>query len=142
MKQKEVNAHMMAAYVYAELSSCERRQVGCVLVKDDSIIAIGYNGTPSGDCNCCEDADGITKDSVIHAEDNALRKLTRRYETSVGCTVFITTAPCIKCAEKLTSAQVSAVYFNEPYNNLSGVKYLKDHNVSVYQTRITPPVYS
>lgn len=136
LKQKEINAHMTAAYAYADLSYCDRRQVGCVLVKDGSIIAIGYNGTPVGAENVCEGCDGTTKPSVVHAEDNALRKLIRRAESSIGCYVFITTAPCIQCAEKLIAAGVAGVYYDTVYHNDKGIKYLQDRGYSVTKTNI------
>jgi dCMP deaminase len=136
MKEKEITAHMKAAYVYAELSYCKRRQVGCVLVKDGSIIAIGYNGTPPGEDNDCEDCNGMTKSSVTHAEDNALRKLIRRNESSIGCSVFTTTAPCESCAEKLISAGVAHIYFAEYYKNKKGIQYLLDREFLVTQVNI------
>jgi len=137
LKPKEIKAHMTAAYAYAELSYCDRRQVGCVMVKDGSIVAIGYNGTPPGDENVCEGCDGKTKSSVVHAEENALRKLTRRAESSIGCHVFVTTAPCIHCAEKLIAAGVASVYFDQVYNNDDGIRYLQDRGYRVTQTDLT-----
>ena len=111
MKDKHARAHMKAAFVYAELSYCKRKQVGCLIVKDNNIISHGYNGTPSGEENCCEDEQGHSKPNVIHAEDNALRKLVRSHESSIDATVFVTAAPCKRCAEKLTDARVSKVYY-------------------------------
>lgn len=136
LKPAEIDAHMTAAYAYADLSYCTRRQVGCVLVKDGSIIAIGYNGTPSGEENVCEDCNGATKQTVVHAEDNALRKLIRRSESSIGCHVFVTTAPCVHCAEKLVSAGVSSVYYDTVYKNDAGVRYLRDRGCPVSKTNI------
>jgi len=130
MKEKHKHAHMRSAFVYADLSYCKRKQVGCVIVKDDNPIAVGYNGTPSGEENVCEDDEGFTKPNVIHAEDNALRKLTRSHESSVGAHVFITAAPCIRCAEKLKDAKVAKVYYAEVYGgHTEGLVYLEKHNI-------------
>jgi dCMP deaminase len=136
MKDKYAIAHMKAAYVYATLSHCTRRKVGCVIVKNDSIIAIGYNGTPKGDCNTCEDKNGHTKQSVIHAEDNALRKLIKRNESSENSYVFVTTVPCKDCAVRLVDAGVSRVYFSETYRKLDRIEYLKTNGVEVIQLQI------
>ena len=130
MKEKFKKAHMQAAFVYAALSCCKRKQVGCVIVKDDTPIAVGYNGTPSGEENICEDDSGFTKPNVIHAEDNALRKLTRSHESSVDAHVFVTAAPCIRCAEKLKDAKVKKVYYAEVYgNHTDGLAYLEQHGI-------------
>ena len=130
MKEKHKKAHMTVAFVYAQLSYCERKQVGCVIVKEDTPIAVGYNGTPSGEENVCEDENGTTKPNVIHAEDNALRKLTRSHESSVGAHVFVTAAPCIRCAEKLKDARVAKVYYAEIYgNHTTGLLYLNEHGI-------------
>ena len=100
MKPKFKIAHMMAAQAYAGLSYAERRKVGCVIVKDETIIGIGYNGTPPGWDNQCE-TNGVTKPEVLHAEQNALDKVIRGTISSVGASVFVTTAPCIECAKRI-----------------------------------------
>jgi len=123
---------MEVAHVYAKLSHCTRRKVGCLLVKDDSPIAFGYNGTPKGEDNCCE-CDGVTKVEVIHAEDNALRKLTRSTESAVGATMFVTTAPCILCAPRIVDAKIKEVYYGEVYRNDDGIEYLKKHGIPTYK---------
>ena len=131
MKHKYALAHMKAAFIYAELSYCERKRVGCVIVKNDTPIAIGFNGTPSGEENCCEE-DGKSKPNVIHAEDNALRKLVRSHESSEGAVVFVTAAPCLRCAEKLTDARVKKVYYGEVYHGATsaiGLEHLHKHGV-------------
>lgn len=130
MKEKEKYAHMRAAHVYADLSYCKRKQVGCLIVKNGTPIAIGYNGTPSGEENVCEEGNGLTKPNVIHAEDNALRKLTRSNENSIDADVFITASPCIRCAEKLSDARVRKVYYAEIYNNhVEGIEHLEKHGI-------------
>lgn len=126
---------MKAAYVYAALSYCVRRQVGCVIVKNDRIISIGWNGTPVGEDNCCEDSNGDTKDNVIHAEDNALRKLPLDEDLSEAY-LFVTTCPCIHCADKVVSRNVGHVIYDEVKNTGSGLQYLLDHGIGVEQLSI------
>ena len=133
MKEKFTIAHMRAAYVYAELSHCVRLKVGCVIVKNDSIISIGYNGTPAGEDNCCEISPEESKPSVIHAEDNALRKLTRRTESADGAVMFVTACPCIMCAPRIRDAGIAHVYYVEAYRSIEGKEYLKEHNIKVTQ---------
>ena len=135
MNLRQMKAHMNAAYVYAGLSYCTRRKVGCVIVKDDRIISIGYNGTPAGDDNCCEDHDGITKANVKHAEPNALDKLPLDEDLSTA-TMFVTLSPCIPCAIKIVERGVGAVVYAERKNTLVGLDYLADNNVAVQQ--LTP----
>lgn len=136
MKQKHALAHMQAAYVYANLSYCKRRQVGCVIVKDDTIIAIGYNGTNPGEENICEDENGNSKSNTVHAEDNALRKLIRSPNNAIDSTVFVTTCPCINCARRLSSAGVKAIYYNEIYRNTEGLEYLKERGIKIQQIHL------
>jgi dCMP deaminase len=131
MKERHAKTHMKAAYLYSQLSYCKRKQVGCVIVKGESIIAIGYNGTPPGEDNCCEDENNVTKPDVIHAEDNALRKLTKSHESAVGASVFVTLAPCKSCASRLVEAGIDTVYYSEIYRCDEGIKYLKKHGVNV-----------
>lgn len=132
MKRKHIFAHLRAAWSYAAVSYCTRLKVGAMVVKDNTPIAIGYNGTPKGEENVCELEDGTTKPSVIHAEDNALRKLIRSHESSINSCVFITHSPCVGCAEKLKDAQVESVFFNIPYRDNKGVELLAKSSISVY----------
>ena len=125
MKQRLIAAHMAAAEVYAQLSYAIRRKVGCVIVKGDTIVAIGYNGTPPGWDNCCEGADGKTLPEVLHAEQNALDKLVRSSASSLGADVFVTAAPCVECAKRLLGARVKAVYYADAYRNDDGLNLLK-----------------
>jgi dCMP deaminase len=131
MKQKHAIAHMRAAYVYADLSYCKRRQVGCVIVKHNSIIAIGYNGTDPGEDNICEDENGDTKSCVRHAEDNALRKLTRSPNDANNSIMFVTTAPCRLCASRIVDAGVKKVFYVDVYRNEKGLEYLKHHGIEI-----------
>lgn len=136
MKKEHARAHMRAAHVYADLSHCERKKVGCVIVKDGSIIAIGWNGTPSGECNICEISPDVTKPSVIHAEDNALRKLTRGHESAVGSTMFITLTPCILCAPRIVDAGVEKVVYDEIYRSTEGLDYLQKRGIKIEHIHI------
>lgn len=136
---------MRAAYVYADLSYCVRKQIGCVIVKDGRVISIGYNGTPPGEDNCCEhsvttesgEALLVTNPNVIHAEYNALKKLDTSPEAITDdVIVFSTTAPCLLCAMEIVSRQIQNVYYDELYRKADGIEYLLDHHVKVSQ--LTP----
>lgn len=132
MKEREKKLYMDFARRAAKMSYCERAQVGCIIVKEDNIISYGWNGTPAKENNCCEGEDGLSKPNVIHAEDNALRKLARSDSNSTGAEVFITAAPCARCAEKLSDARVNKIYYAEIYNNhVEGIAHLKRHQIEV-----------
>ena len=135
MKHKHILAHMQAAEVYSKLSYCTRKQVGCVIVKDDRIISIGYNGTPRGWENVCESEDGSTKPTVIHAEANALAKLARSNESGEGATVFVTTAPCIHCAILLEPVDIKEVFYKEVYRTTEGIEFLEKCGIKVTQIK-------
>lgn len=124
-------AHMKVAEVYAELSYAKRRKVGCVIVKNETIIAIGYNGTPVGWDNACEDENGNTKPEVIHAEQNAIDKITKSSMSSVGAYLFVTTAPCIDCAKRILGSGIKNVYYRDTYRNTEGIDFLKKAGVEV-----------
>lgn len=124
MKQKFKDIHMQVAENYAKLSYANRKKVGCVIVIDD-IVVPGYNGTPAGWDNSCEVEDGTaTLPHVIHAEQNALDKITRSALSSVGASVFVTTAPCIECAKRLQGARVKEVFYKELYRSTEGIDFL------------------
>jgi dCMP deaminase len=140
MKEKFIDAHMNAAEVYAELSSAKRLHVGCVIVKNNTIIGIGYNGMPSGWTNECEvikhtDFTGtvvtMTKPEVIHAEQNALIKLLKSTESGLGATMFITHAPCLDCAKLVYQSGINSVYYRNTYKNEDGLKFLEKCNIKV-----------
>lgn len=138
MKLRQIQAHMDAAYVYAGLSYCTRRQVGCVIVDNDRIVSIGYNGTPPGADNTCEDHNNISKPDVIHAEDNAIRKLEKviPQDSSFHLTdaiMFVTTAPCLQCARKLFDFGIRHVVYDDVYRNTHGIQFLEDRGVIVHQ---------
>lgn len=129
MKTKFKSAFIKAALIFSELSYCNRRKVGAVIVKNDTIIAIGYNGTPAGQDNCCEDENGKTKPEVRHAEANALAKLCRSTESSIDSSLFVTTAPCKQCAIDLVNAGIKEVYYLEHYKHDEGLSYLTEHGI-------------
>ena len=132
MKQKWIDAFMDTAERFAQLSSAKRLQVGAVVVKDNRIISIGYNGMPSGWTNICEEqvllsddtVTNKTKDEVIHAEANAIAKLASSNESGKDSEMFITHAPCIHCAKMIYGAGVKKVYYRDSYRDTLGVSFL------------------
>lgn len=135
MKQKFVDAHMKAAEVYAQLSSAKRLQVGCVVVKDNTIIGIGYNGMPSGWTNECEieldNGETKTKPEVMHAETNSLAKIARSTNSSDGAALFVTHAPCLDCAKIIHQAGINSVYYRNTYRSTDGIDFLEKCNINV-----------
>lgn len=133
MKQKWVDAFMDTAARFAELSSATRLKVGAVVVQDNRIISIGYNGTPAGWSNECEEeviddrwyVTTKTKDEVIHAEANAISKLARDGERGYGADLFCTHAPCIQCAKLIYGAGIKKVYYRASYKNTDGLDFLQ-----------------
>lgn len=135
MKGKFKAVHMAVAQRYAGLSYANRRKVGCVIVVD-GIVFPGYNGTPEGWDNACELPDGsATLPEVIHAEQNALDKVTRSTLSSVGASVFVTTAPCIECAKRLHGAKVKEVFYQDIYRTDAGIEFLKKTGIHVEQVQ-------
>lgn len=139
---------MKTAKVFAELSHARRLHVGAIIVKDDRIISIGYNGMPAGWDNNCEDEsielysgfEGAihrtvlkTKPEVLHAETNAIAKLARSSDSGVGADIFITHAPCMECAKLIYQSGIRRVYFGENYRDDTGIKFLKKSGVEVEQ---------
>ena len=139
MKQKWIEAFMDTAERFAQLSSAKRLQVGAVVVKDNRIISIGYNGTPAGWSNDCEDIvqwpdDTVTtktKDEVIHAEANAISKLARSNDSGLGSDMFISHAPCVHCAKLIYGAGISKVYYRNSYRDTDGIDFLTKCNIEV-----------
>ena len=152
---------MQAASVYAQLSTAQRLQVGCVIVKDNTIIGIGYNGMPSGWNNNCEEVHFVLKDEcyksdefmlhncyretahgwtklkskpeVLHAETNAIAKVSRSTNSSEGASIFITHAPCLDCAKIIYQAGIKEVYYQHTYRDIRGIEFLKKCNIDVQQ---------
>ncbi len=156
MKEKFRNAYMKVAETFAGLSSARRLHVGAIIVKDDRIISIGYNGMPSGwDNNCedkfyCDDGDYseqlfpkeadnwinyklVTKPEVLHAETNAIAKLAKSTESGIGADMFITHAPCLDCAKLVYQSGINSVYYRNAYRNESGIQFLEKAGVKVEQ---------
>lgn len=160
MKQKLIDAYMKTAEVFAELSHARRLHVGAIVVKDDRIISIGFNGMPSGWDNNCEDVhymdggaggwlspeeiyerwplkDGDTryclktKPEVLHAETNALAKLAKSTESGDGAAIFITHAPCIDCAKLIYQSGINNVYYRNSYRDTAGITFLEKSGVDV-----------
>jgi len=165
MKQRMIDAYMKTAEVFAELSHARRLHVGAIVVKDDRIISIGYNGMPSGWDNDCEhkqymsgdaggwlspdeiyeqwpfeDNDGRyklkTRDEVLHAESNAISKLARSQESGLGADLFVTHSPCLDCAKLIYQSGIKRVYFGAPYRSNEGIEFLTKSGVEVEQVDI------
>ena len=119
------NRYLRMAEIWAENSYCKRRQVGAILVKDKMIISDGYNGTPAGFENICEDENGVTKSYVLHAEANAITKIAQSNNNSKGATLYVTTSPCIECSKLIIQAGIKRVIFQELYRIQDGIDLLK-----------------
>jgi dCMP deaminase len=151
MKQKFIDAHMKVAEVYAQLSSAKRLKVGAIVVKDNRVISIGYNGTPPGWNNICEDihytspwSDELaggenipytykTKPEVIHAERNALDKLAKYDGCGNNAAMFITHAPCLECAKSIFNTGIASVYYRNTYRETTGIEFLEKCGILVKQ---------
>jgi dCMP deaminase len=151
MKQKFIDAYMKTAEVFAELSSARRLHVGAIIVKDDRIISIGYNGMPSGWDNNCEDEYPIspwkeehkkelnatytlkTKPEVLHAETNAIAKLAKSTESGANATLFVTHAPCLDCAKLVYQSGINNVFYRNSYRSDDGIRFLEKAGVQVTQ---------
>lgn len=134
MNNKQIKydkAYLRIAKEWAKLSYCKRKQVGAIIVKDRMIISDGYNGTPSGFENCCEDEQGVTKWYVLHAEANAILKVTSSTQSCTGATLYITLSPCKECSKLIHQAGIKRVVYIEDYKDTSGVDFLKKAGVQV-----------
>ena len=131
-KQKILDyRYLKMASIWAENSYCTRRKVGALIVKDKMIISDGYNGTPSGFEDICEDSNGVTKPYVLHAEANAITKIARSGNNSDGATLYVTAAPCIECAKLIIQAGIKRVIYSEPYRLSDGIDLLKRAGINV-----------
>jgi dCMP deaminase len=149
MKDKFKRAYMKTAQTFAELSSARRLKVGAIVVKDDRIISIGYNGMPAGWDNDCEyeatefqteygvgsklvkTGELKTRPEVLHAETNAIAKLARSNESGNGATLFVTHSPCLECAKLIYQAGISCIYYNDDYRDTNGIKFLEKSGIQV-----------
>jgi dCMP deaminase len=130
-ERKFVEYYMGIAESTAKLSYAKRLQVGCIVVRENRILSIGYNGMPAGWDNVCEDEEGFTKPEVLHAETNAITKLSSSTESSAGSVVFVTHAPCIHCAKLIYQSNVYVVIYKYPYRDTAGIAFLEKSNVDV-----------
>lgn len=124
-------SYLEMAYVWAKNSYCKRRQVGALIVKDRMIISDGYNGTPSGFENVCEDENGKTKPYVLHAEANAITKIAKSSNNSNGATMYVTTAPCIECAKLIIQAGIKRLVYKDSYTVRDGIELLERVGIEV-----------
>ena len=125
-KQRQLDSrYMRMARIWAENSYCVRRKVGALIVKDKMIISDGYNGTPSGFENVCEDEGGSTKPYVLHAEANAITKVAKSANNCDGATLYVTASPCIECSKLIIQAGIKRVVYSEPYRNDDGLQLLR-----------------
>ena len=134
MEEKQLTLdrrYLRMARIWAENSYCKRRQAGALIVKDKSIISDGYNGTPSGFENICEDEQGVTKKYVLHAEANAITKVAASTNNCSGATVYVTASPCIECAKLIIQAGIKRVVYSEEYHLRDGVELLQHAGVEV-----------
>mgnify|MGYP001113282073 CR=1 FL=1 len=140
MKEKHKHAYMKTAEIFAECSTAVRAKVGAIIVKDDRIISIGYNGMPSGWDNVCENFVGFdnggkerlnTKPEVLHAEMNALMKLAKSTESGDGSSIFITHSPCLECAKGIYQSGIKKVYYSVNYRNTDGIDFLEKCNIKI-----------
>ena len=123
--------YLRMSRIWAENSYCQRRQVGCLVVKDKRIISDGYNGTPSGFENVCEDESNVTKPYVLHAEANAITKLARSHNNSDGATLYVTDSPCIECAKLIIQAGIKRVVYAKQYRLTDGVELLTRAGIEI-----------
>lgn len=136
-KQNELDKrYLRMARIWSENSYCQRRKVGAIIVKDKMIISDGYNGTPSGFANVCEDENNVTYPYVLHAEANAITKIARSGNNSEGATLYVTDSPCIECSKLIIQAGIKRVVYAQHYRLEDGVNLLKRAGIEVLQ--LTP----
>ncbi|HEY0045724.1 MAG TPA: dCMP deaminase family protein [Flavobacterium sp.] len=123
--EKYDKAYLRIAAEWAQLSYCQRKKVGAIIVKDRMIISDGYNGTPSGFDNCCEDDDGLTRWDVLHAEANAILKVARSTQSCEGATLYITLSPCKECSKLIHQSGIKRVVYQTAYRDTSGLEFLE-----------------
>ena len=127
MKNKYIRAHLEVARIYGELSTADRLKVGCIIVKDDRIISIGYNGMPSGGSNVCEE-NNVTKPEVLHAEANAITKLAKSTESGEDSYMFCTYAPCVDCAKLIMQSGIKEFHYEHRYKSSDGLDLLEKYS--------------
>jgi dCMP deaminase len=133
---KHDRAYMKMAHEWRKLSYCKRKKVGALIVKDKRIISDGYNGTPSGFENVCEDENGMTKWHVLHAEANAISKVAASTQNSDGASLYVTLSPCKECSKLIYQAGIKKVFYTEAYKDTTGLDFLEKAGVEVIQIDI------
>ncbi|MBQ9548776.1 MAG: dCMP deaminase family protein [Bacteroidales bacterium] len=128
--------YLEMAALWAKNSYCKRRQVGALLVRDRMIISDGYNGTPSGFENICEDENGVTKPYVLHAEANAITKVAQSGNSSQGATLYVTASPCVECAKLIIQAGITRVVYSDEYRLTDGIDLLRRAGIEVEKLEI------
>ena len=123
--------YLRMAHIWAENSYCKRRKVGALVVKDKMIISDGFNGTPSGFENVCEDENNVTRPYVLHAEANAITKLARSHNNSYGATLYVTASPCIECSKLIIQSGIKRIVYGEKYRLDDGINLLKRAGIEV-----------
>jgi len=144
IREKYLGTYMKTAKLFAEHSTAIRKQVGAVIVKDDRVISIGYNGMPTGWTNVCEywnetaqlEGEWKTKPEVLHAESNAIAKLARSSESGNGASLFVTCSPCLDCAKLIYQSGIQEVFYNEEYRSNDGIEFLTKCNIPVRKLEI------
>ena len=141
-KQKSLDKrYLEMAQIWAGNSYCKRRQVGALIVKDKMIISDGYNGTPSGFENICEDENNVTKPYVLHAEANAITKVAKSNNSSEGATLYVTTSPCMECAKLIIQAGIKRVVYSQKYHSNDGIDLLKRAGVELVYIDFENDIY-
>lgn len=130
-KEKYDKAYLRIAKEWGQLSYCQRKKVGAIIVRDKMIISDGYNGTPSGFENCCEDEENNTKWYVLHAEANAISKVARSTQSCEGATLYITLSPCKDCSKLIHQSGIKRVVYHQEYKDCSGLDFLRKAGVEV-----------
>ena len=134
MSSKFDHSYLQMAEVWAQNSYCKRRKVGALIVKDKMIISDGYNGTPSGFENICEDENGVTKPYVLHAEANAITKVAKSGNSSAGATLYVTASPCMECSKLIIQSGITRVVYRDAYRLMDGIELLKRAGIDVEQS--------
>ncbi len=124
-------AYLRMAMEWAKLSHCVRKQVGAIIVKDKMIISDGYNGTPSGYTNCCENEAGETEWFVLHAEANAILKVAKSTQSANGATLYITLSPCKECSKLIIQSGIRRVVYHKSYKDTSGIDFLREYGIEL-----------
>jgi dCMP deaminase len=134
--EKFDRSYLEMAQIWSRNSYCKRRQVGALIVKDRMIISDGYNGTPSGFENVCEDENGVTKPYVLHAEANAITKVAKSGNSSQGATLYVTASPCLECSKLIIQAGIRRVVYSDEYRLTDGVDLLRKAGIEVEKVEI------